>query len=89
MNQVLINDEDWKLDLLARTATHTPTGLIIRFISALDGSGAMTVDLVNPERLSGIPDELLMNLPLEAWRVYARHVEHALACEWEEEMKQS
>ncbi|MBF0107755.1 MAG: hypothetical protein HQL76_01075 [Magnetococcales bacterium] len=75
-------DDEWRVDLVGRTATHLPSGLVLRFISALDGSGAMTVDLANPERLAAVADDRIMELPMAAWRVYARHSEEALAGEW-------
>lgn len=74
-------ENDWCIDLLAKTATHLATGLIIRFTAALDGSGAMSADLLNPERLPGIEDSIIMELPLQAWQVYADHAERALTRE--------
>lgn len=84
MNEDSVANRDWSIDLYAKTATHHSTGLVIRFTSALDGSGAMTADLVNPERLGGVGDDILRNLPLVAWQVYAECAEQALAKEWDE-----
>ncbi|MBF0414852.1 MAG: hypothetical protein HQL77_02985 [Magnetococcales bacterium] len=81
--QILVDENDWHIDLFSKTATHRPTGLAIRFTAALDGSGAMTADLLNPERLRDIEEEAIMNLPLQAWQVYAEHAERALAQEGE------
>jgi len=76
-----LDEGDWKIDLFAKTAAHVPTGLIIRFAPAMDGSGAMTVDLVNPEQLEGVADDVLVDLPLAAWQVYAECSERALGQE--------
>ncbi|HAT49311.1 MAG: hypothetical protein HQL07_17085 [Nitrospirae bacterium] len=81
MDGRLMEGADWDIDLLGKTATHLPTGLTIRFAAALDGSGAMTADLVNPERLEGVGDEILRELPYRAWQVYAECSERALAVE--------
>ncbi|MBF0447344.1 MAG: hypothetical protein HQL67_04000 [Magnetococcales bacterium] len=66
-----------------RTITHRPTGLIIRFVAARDGSGAMQAQLVNPEALpeqaSPAQIEQLSQLPLQAWQHYAEASEQALS----------
>ncbi|MBF0421710.1 MAG: hypothetical protein HQL73_01820 [Magnetococcales bacterium] len=72
---------EWQIDLLAKTATHLPTRLTIRFAAAMDGSGAMTADLINPEELVGVDDKILIDLPLRAWRAFAECTEEALAHE--------
>jgi hypothetical protein len=73
----------WKLNLEGRTITHRPTGLIISFKGATDGSGAMRAELANPEILPEKANkeeiERLSQLPFEAWQVYAKASEEALA----------
>lgn len=65
----------WTIDLHKKKLTHRPTGLIIQFSHAMDGSGAMLADLLNPEDLpANISREeaaKLANLPNEAWKAYA------------------
>jgi hypothetical protein len=76
-------DTVWDINLLGRSITHIPTGLIIRFRAATDGSGAMQADLVNPEilpeRATKEAIEGFSQLPFEAWQVYAEASEVALA----------
>lgn len=78
----VISDALWAIHLEGRTITHRPTGLIIRFQAATDGSGAMRAELVNPEKLpeQAHPEEIerLARLPEEAWQVYAEASERAL-----------
>ncbi|MBF0193324.1 MAG: hypothetical protein HQL71_02155 [Magnetococcales bacterium] len=68
---------------MGRKITHLPTGLIIGFRSATDGSGAMRAELLNPEILpkQASKEEIarLSQLPIEAWQVYAHASEIALA----------
>jgi len=72
----------WICDLLRRTATHQPSGLIIQFIPATDGSGAMTATPLNPEIIPPITNhaqaKALATLPREAWAFYAEASEAAL-----------
>lgn len=73
---------NWKIDLENRRITHRPSGLIIQFAHALDGSGAMQADLLNPEVLPVTisREELsrLEKLPMIAWQVYAAAADAAL-----------
>ncbi len=72
----------WICDLLRRTATHQPSGLIIQFLPATDGSGAMSAIPLNPEVLPPVKNRAeavaLAALPRQAWAVYAEASEAAL-----------
>ncbi len=78
-----MSDSIWKLNLEGRAITHIPSGLIISFKGASDGSGMMQADLVNPEQLpkQATPEEMerLARLPMEAWKVYSAAAAEALA----------
>lgn len=69
----------WEIDLENRRVLHRPSGLIVRFIHALDGSGAMQADLVNPEALPATLSQealtQLKQLPVAAWHAYAEAAE--------------
>ncbi len=77
-----MHDSVWSIHLEERTITHRPSGLIIRFRGATDGSGAMQAELVNPERLPKQATrediEQFSRLPHNAWQVYAEASERAL-----------
>ena len=77
-----MQDSEWKINLVGRTITHQPTGLVIRFKAATDGSGAMRAELVNPEVLpeQATKEEIerLSRLPQDGWQIYAEASERAL-----------
>ena len=74
-------DKTWTVHLEEQTVTHEPTGLIIRFTPARDGSGAMQADAVNPDVLPSAKNretlETLKALPGQAWQAYAEAAEAA------------
>ncbi|MBF0613735.1 MAG: hypothetical protein G8237_07700 [Magnetococcales bacterium] len=76
-------DHDWIALPEQRRAIHRPTGLILEFRAATDGSGAMSVDTPNPEALPEAWHDQAETVIQTAWAIYAAASEEALKQEWE------
>lgn len=76
-------NSDWIVLPAQRRAIHQPTGLVLEFRAATDGSGAMTVDTPNPEALPAALHADAEALIQEAWAIYAAASEEALLREAE------